>query len=50
MKLKPVTKVDKRNKTPSKNMTLLLLLTFYLAKTENETKKSPAQLSHYCFE
>ena len=27
-----------------------LLVTFYLAKTENRTRKSLTQLSHYCFE
>ena len=25
-------------------------VTFYLGKTENKTKKSPTQLTHYCFE
>ena len=28
----------------------LLRVTFYLTKTENRTKKSLAQLLHYCFE
>ena len=97
MNLGPVTKLDKRNKTKSKNLTmscwkivmsfLIFLIygqfgaiqklhsgctvcktyifiksdllsyvifsskvTFYLTKTENSTKKSLAQLSHYCFE
>ena len=27
-----------------------LIVIFYLTKTGNRTKKSPAQLSHYCFE
>ena len=27
-----------------------LTVTFYLAKTENKTKKSLTQHSHYCFE
>ena len=27
-----------------------LIVFVYLAKTENRTKKSQAQLSHYCFE
>ena len=27
-----------------------LIITFYLKKTENRTKKSPTQLSYYCFE
>ena len=86
MKLGPVTKLDKRNKTTSKNLTLTLcrkfvtlftffgflakleqfggripdtesakvmfsvIVTFCLTKTENRTKKSLIQLSHYCFE
>ena len=86
MKLRPVTKLDKRNKTTSKklmmtscrkNVTSLpfsrfsanleqfggwipetespkvmfsLVVTFCLAKTENRTKKSLTQLSHYSFE
>ena len=86
MKLRPVTKLDKRNKTTSKNLTLTscrnivtslsifgflanleppgdripdtesakvmfsVIVTFYLTKTENRTKKSLTQLSHYCFE
>ena len=29
---------------------LFSLITFYLAKTENRTKKSLTQLSYYCFE
>ena len=85
MKLGPVTKLDKRNKTTS--MTLAMTLcrqivkslsffgflanleqsrgritetaaevmfsvtaTFCITKTENRTKKSLTQLSHYCFE
>ena len=31
-------------------LTFLLEVTFYLTKTENITKKSPTELSHYCFE
>ena len=83
MKLGPVTKLDKRNKTTSKNDNDVILAncdvivtfpiygqfgvirkldsgrivcksymfikrTFYLTKTENGTKKSLTQLSHYC--
>ena len=86
MKLGPVTKLDKINKTMLKKMTLTLyretvmsLLffgflanleqsggritdtesakvmfsvtrTFFFTKTENRTKKSLTQFSHYCFE
>ena len=86
MKLGPVTKLDKRNKTTSKKLTLTsclkivmslsffgffanleqsrgripdtesakvmfsVIVTFCLTKTENRTKKSLTQLSHYCFE
>ena len=79
MKLGPVTKLDKRNKTTSKKIDidvivifrifgqfgavrrpdsgtesakvmLLVIGTFCLTKTENRTKKSLTQLSHYCFE
>ena len=97
MDLGPVTTLDKRNKTKSKNLTMscwkivmsflifliysqfgaiqklhsgcivcktyifiksdllsytifLSKVTFYLTKTENRTKKSLTQLSHYCFE
>ena len=86
MKLRPVTKIDKRNKTMSKNLTMrlcrkivtslpflqymdnseqsksrildalsvklifLLIVIFYLAKTEIMSKKSLKKLSHYCFE
>ena len=86
MKLRPVTKIDKRNKTMSKNLTMrlcrkivtslpffqymanseqsksrildalsvklifLLIVIFYLAKTEIISKKSLKKLSHYCFE
>ena len=86
MKLRPVTKLDKRNKTTSKKfdddvmsascdiivlfpiygqfgtirkpdfgrivhkLIFLLIVTFYLTKTENRTKISLTQLSHYCFE
>ena len=86
MKLGPVTKLDKRNKTTSKNLTLTscrkivtslsffgfltnleqsggripdtesakvmfsVIVTFYLTKTENRTKKSLTQLSNYWFE
>ena len=55
MKLGPVTKLDKRNKKKNYvNMSVKfifsLVVTFYLTKTENGTKKSQTQLSHYCFE
>ena len=86
MKLGPVTKLDKRYKTRSKNLTLAscrkivtslsfsgflanfeqsksripdtesaevmfsVIVLFCLTKTENRTKKSVTQLSHYCFE
>ena len=86
MKLGPVTKLDKRNKTTSKKfvdddmsedcevivifpiycqfgairkpdsrhmsvkLKFSLIVTFSLTKTENRTKKSLRQLSHYCFE
>ena len=75
MKLGPVTKLDKKNKTTSKknisvncNVIVILLgairkpdsgyivckaseiVTFHLTKTENRTKKSLTQLSHYFFE
>ena len=86
MKLGPVTKLDKKNKTTSKEfyndvisrncdviaifplygqfgaiqkpdsgritvkLMFSLSITFYLTKTENSTKKSPTQLSHYCFQ
>ena len=85
MKLGPVTKLNKINKTASKNFTMtpcheivtslllfqfmanfeqsgswspdaysvnlifLLIVTFYLTKTKNRTKKSLTQLPHYCF-
>ena len=81
MKLGPVTKLDKRNKTTSNKLddgvmsvnydvivifpiygqagfqthksvklTLSLLITFYLTKTENRTKKSLIHFSRHCFE
>ena len=86
MKLQPVTKIDKRNKTTSKNLTMrycqkivtslpffqymanseqprsrildalsvklifLLIVIFYLTKTEIISKKSLTKLSHYRFE
>ena len=88
MKLGPVTKLDKRNKTTSKkfdvdvmseNCDVIVIfrifgqfgavwrpdsrhraesaevmfsvtVTFCLTKTENRTKKSLTQFSHYCFE
>ena len=34
----------------SVKLVFLLTVTFYLTKTENRTKKSLAQLLHYCFE
>ena len=85
MKLGPITKRDKRNKTTSKKLMLTscrkivtslpffgflanleqwegqipdtestkiifsVISTFSLTKTENRTKKSLTQLSHYCF-
>ena len=30
-------------------LTFLLMITFYLTKTQNKTKKFPKQLSKYCF-
>ena len=86
MNLGPVTKLDKKNKTTSKEfddhvmsekcdviaifpiyglfgairkpnsgciacqLTFSLTVAFYFTKTENRTKKSLTQLSHYCFE
>ena len=86
IKLGPVTKIDKKNKTHQKkiyvdvmseimtslsfsgflanleqscdripntesaNVMFLVIGTFCLTKTENRTKKSLTQLSHYCFE
>ena len=82
MKLGPITKLDKKNKTTSKKLILTscrkivtslsffgflanleqsggwipdtesakVIVTFCLTKTENRTKKSLPQLSHYCFE
>ena len=86
MKLGPVTKPDKRNKTTSINLMMTsfrkivtslsffgflanleqsenqipdtesaevmfpVTVTFCLTTTENRTKESPTQLSHYCFE
>ena len=83
IKLEPVTKLDRRNKTTSKEfdddvfqqivtslpffqfmanleqskspipdtepvkLTFSLIVTFYLTKTENRSKKSLTQLSHY---
>ena len=32
------------------NLYFLLIVTFYLTKTENRAKKSPTLLLHYCFE
>ena len=85
MKLGPVTKLDKRNKTTSKTLDndvmsencdvififsiynqsgaiwksdsgrivckiyIFLIVTFYLTKTENKTKRSLTQPSYYCF-
>ena len=34
----------------SAKLTFSLTVTFYLTKTENRTKKSLTQLSHYCFD
>ena len=34
----------------SVKLALTLTVTFYLTKTENRTKKSLTQLSHYCFD
>ena len=86
MKLGPVTKINKRNKTTSKNFArtsfrkivtslsffkflanleqsggwipdtesakvmFSIIVTFFLTKTENRTKKSLSRLSHYLFE
>ena len=84
MKLGPVTKLDKRNKTTSKKLTscqkivtslpffgfltnleqsggrspdtesanvmFSVIVAFCVTKTENTTKKSLTQLSHYCFQ
>ena len=84
MNPRPVTKLDKRNKTTSKKLTMTssgqiatslsffqfmanleeseiwipesvkltfsLIVIFCLTKTENRTKKSQTQLSHYYFE
>ena len=36
--------------TESANVMLSVIVTFCLTKTENITKKSLTQLSHYCFE
>ena len=36
--------------TESIKLRFSLIVTFYLAKTENRTKKSLTQFSHYCFE
>ena len=51
MKLGPVAKLDKKNEKTSKpvKLTFSLIFPFYLTKTENRTKKSLTQLSHYCF-
>ena len=83
MKLGPVTKINKRNKTTPKKFgndkcDIIVIFpiygqfgamqkpdsgcivcktyfvinskTFYLTKTQNRTKKSLTQFSHYCFE
>ena len=86
MKLGPVTEINKRNKTTSKNLArasfrkivtslsffkflanleqsggwipdtesakvmFSIIVTFFLTKTENRTKKYLTQLSRYCFE
>ena len=86
MKIEPVTRLDKRNKTKLQNLTMtscreiVTLLSFFgffanseqsgdwiaetesakvifsvigtfcLTKSENRTKKSLTQVSHYCFE
>ena len=60
MKLGPVNNFDKRNKTllktfdddvmSSLKLIFLLIVTFYLTKTENRTKESLTQLSQYCVE
>ena len=36
--------------TESTKVMFSVKVTFWLTKTENRTKKSPTQLSHYCFE
>ena len=54
MKLGTVTKLDKSGSrilgAYSVKLTFSLRNPFYLTKTENRTKKSLKQLSHYCFE
>ena len=37
------------SETQSIKLVFSLIVTFYLTKTENRTKKSLTQLSHYCF-
>ena len=39
-----------RKPIPAVKLIFLLILAFYLTKTESRTKKSSTQLSHYCFE
>ena len=36
--------------TESAKVMFSVIVTFFLTKTENRTKKSLTQLSHYCFE
>ena len=36
--------------TESAKVVFSVIVTFFLTKTENKTKKSLTQLSHYCFE
>ena len=38
------------SRIPGVTLTFSLIVTFYLTKTENGTKKCLTQLSHYCFE
>ena len=37
-------------RTESAEVMFSVIVTFYLTKTENRTKKSLTQVSHYCFE
>ena len=39
-----------RKPIPAVKLIFLLILAFYLTKTESRTKKSSTQLSQYCFE
>ena len=41
---------DSRHRAESAEVMFSVTVTFCLTKTENRTKKSLTQLSHYCFE